>query len=138
MKLSTHGLYIEISPARAADDEDWCRVHVAAEANGFTGRFEAWLQVGDLVQFQRELLAMHESVGRESTATLSSAEPGIRIELVMHALGGITGQYELESERRDGTATNLSGAFELDQSYLPSIQEGVGGLVEQLQGKNLI
>ena len=137
MKLDAHGLEIELRPARVADDEGWCRVHVYAEASGFSGRFEAWLQVEDLARFRRELAAMYASVGRASTATLASAEPDIWVELTMRTLGGIAGRYELESERRDGAATMLSGAFELDQSFLPELQESVGLLIQQLQGQNV-
>jgi len=134
MDLSTHGLHLELRPACTADGEGWCRVQVKVRANGFRGEFESWLQLNDIERFKNQLSAMSASIGKVCIATLASAEPDIRMELSMHPLGNITGRYALESERRDGIATMLSGAFDLDQSFLPSLQQGIDELLEQLQG----
>jgi hypothetical protein len=132
MKLTTTGLTIELQPRRRVDDEDWVRVQVLVKANGFRGDFEAWLQLGDLEHFALELGAMHEQVGKPATATLASAEPDIHIKLTMQALGAISGTYALESERPTGTPTLLSGAFEIDQSYLPGLRQSVEALMVEL------
>lgn len=132
MRLTAHGLRIELLHRRAADDEDWVRVQVVAAAHGFTGDFEAWLQLGDLLRFERELGLMYESVGKPGTATLASAEPDIQIELTMHPLGSIVGRYSLECE-----PNVLSGSFELDQSFLPELRQSIGELAEQLRGTNV-
>jgi hypothetical protein len=61
MKLTAHGLRIELRPRRTADDEEWVRVQVLVAAHGFTGDFEAWLQVSDLARFENELRVMYDS-----------------------------------------------------------------------------
>lgn len=132
MKLATPSLTIELQPRRSVDDEDWVRAQVLTKANGFRGDFEAWLQLGDLERFARELDAMHQQVGRPATATLTSAEPDIHVKLTMQSLGAISGTYALESERPTGTPTLLSGAFEIDQSYLPALRQSVEALMVEL------
>jgi len=138
MKLHAHGLQIELRPRRLVDDEDWVRVQVLIEANGFSGNFEAWLQLGDLERFANEIDAMYESVGESSTAVLVSAEPDIRINLAMQSLGGIVGTYALESERVDGIPIVLSGAFNIDQSFLPSLRQSIYSLIADLGGKHVL
>jgi hypothetical protein len=141
MKLSAATLTIELRLRRTVDDEDWVRVQVLAAANGFHGDFEAWLQLGDLVRFREEIEVMHSYVGQALAATLSSAEPGIKIELNMQPLGGIEGTYAFESERPTGTPTVLSGGFEIDQSYLPGLRDSLADLIaslaERLPSKHL-
>jgi hypothetical protein len=136
MKLHAQGLQIELRPRRLVDDEDWVRVQVLVEVNGFSGDFEAWLQLGDLERFANEIGAMYESAGKSSSAVLVSAEPDIQINLAMQSLGGIVGTYALESERLDGTPTVLSGAFNIDQSFLPSLRQSIYSLIADLGGKH--
>ena len=135
MKLSAATLTIELRPRRTVDDEDWVRVQVLAGANGFHGDFEAWLQLGDLTRFREEIEVMHRSVGQAITATLSSAEPDIKIELTMQPHGGIEGTYALESERPASTPTLLSGGFAIDQSYLPGLRDSIDDLVSALAAR---
>jgi hypothetical protein len=134
MKISCHGLTIELIPLRSFDDEGWCRVQVQAVVPGFEGNCEAWLQSADLVRFESQIGAMYESVGLPGTATLASAEPDLEVVLTMQRMGGVSGRYRLESERRDGVPTVLSGAFEMDQSFLPALQGSVGELLSDLGG----
>ena len=129
MKLVTGPFQLELSPTRAVDSEDWVRVGAAIAVAGFTGNFEAWLQLEDLRRFIRELEVMYAAVGTPRTAELTSAEPDIRVRLQSQPLGGILGNYRLESERRDGVATALSGSFELDQTFLPDLAESVQSLI---------
>lgn len=135
MKLSSSGLQLELLARRRANDEDWCRVQVEARANGFRGEFEAWLQTADLERFSSAVDHMYKSVGQANIATLSSAEPDIVVSLTMHPLGGIDGRYRLESERRDGAPTVLSGVFEIDQSFLPVLHESIETLLSELRGE---
>jgi hypothetical protein len=136
MKLDTHGFSLELLARRTVDDEDWVRVQVVAAAPGFTGDFEAWLELNAIQRFKAEVQSMYEAVGKRGTATLGCAEPDISVELEMQPLGGILGTYRLESERLDGGPTVLSGAFSLDQSYLPGLVESLESLVAELQSKN--
>jgi hypothetical protein len=108
------------------------------ETNGFVGDFEAWLQLGDLERFANEIGAMYESVGKSSTAVLASAEPDIQINLAMQSLGGTVGTYALESERPNGIPTVLSGEFNIDQSFLPSLRQSIYSLIADLGGKYVL
>jgi hypothetical protein len=138
MKLTTHGLSLELVALRAVDAEDWVRVQVVAAAPGFTGDFEAWLQLSDLQRFKTEVQSMYESVGSPANASLVCAEPDVKIKLEMLPLGSIIGSYRLESERPDGKPTALTGAFQLDQSYLPSLVESIDALASKLRGINAL
>jgi hypothetical protein len=138
MKLSTHGLSIELLARRAVDSEDWVRVQVVVVAPGFTGDFEAWLQLNDLRRFKGQVQAMYELVGSSVTAALGCAEPDINVELQMQPLGGVLGRYRFESGRLDGGPTVLSGAFTFDQSYLPALAESIGSLMVELGSENAL
>ena len=76
---------------------------------------------------------MYASVGQSLSALLASAEPGIYVRLAMQPLGAMLGTYALESDRAEGTPTVLSGAFQIDQSFLPSLQASVETLVHELR-----
>lgn len=133
MKLSTAHFKLELRPSRKVDAEDWVRVHVLLTVSGFQGDLEAWLQLEDLVRFRDEIEEMHTHVGENRSATLASAEPDIDVSLNSNQLGGIEGTYRFESERLNGYPTSLSGAFELDQSFLPSLLASVDSLISRLR-----
>jgi hypothetical protein len=133
MKIAARGLTIELSVVNALDQEDWCRVSVLASVPGFGADFVAYLQGGDLHQFREQIDLMYASVGQPSKAILSSAEPGITITLSMERLGGIAGTYKLEAEYGGGGAPTLTGAFEIDQSYLPALSNDIGRLLAELK-----
>ena len=136
MKLDTHGLSLELLARRTVDDEDWVRVQVVATAPGFTADFEAWLELNAIKRFKAEIRSMYEAVGKLGTATLRCAQTDINVELEMQPLGGILGTYKLESKRLDGGPTFLSGAFTLEQSYLPGLVESLESFIAELQSKN--
>src|SRR5437899_11934523 len=120
MELRTHGLELHLAPIGQADSEGWTHVHVEVRVSGFLGRYTAQLEVEDLKRSIRELAVMEDGLGQGSKAALCSAEPGVSIEMTLNRLGQINGRYVFESERRDGVPTALIGAFEMDQSFLPS------------------
>jgi hypothetical protein len=132
MKLQAESVSIELAAVRKADAEDWTRVWVSVRSLGFTGEFEAWLQREDLRRFAGELMTLHNHVELGGNARLCSAEPDIDVELRMNGRGQIQGNYTLESERREGVPTYLSGYFTMDQSYLPELAKSVQILVEAL------
>ena len=100
MKLVTGPFQLELSPTRAVDSEDWVRVGAAIAVAGFTGNFEARLQLEDLRRFIRELEVMYAAVGTPRTAELTSAEPDIRVRLQSQPLGGVLGNYRLENSSK--------------------------------------
>lgn len=132
MKLNTHGLSLELQARQTANGEDWVTVHTVVMVPGFKGDFEADLQLDDLLRFNTQLQSLYEKAGLPGTAILSSADPGVRVELNMQALGMIRGKYEFESTVVD-EPTVLSGGFSLDQSYLPALMESIEALVSQLR-----
>jgi hypothetical protein len=132
MELRADGLELHLRPAARANIEGWTKVEVEARVAGFVGRYTAWLQLEDLKRFEHSLREMQNGLGRESKAALASAEPDLFVELTMNRLGHITGHYIFESERRDGVPTTLSGAFDMDQSFLPSLKQEIAALVSQL------
>ncbi len=134
MQLRTPALQLELSSKRIADQEDWCRVWVTAQTPAFQGEFEGWLQSADLARFAEELDSMQVNVGKACTATLSSAEPDIHLELKMQTLGGVSGAFALRPDPQAGGTTSLSGTFEVDQSYLGPLLASVRALCTVLRG----
>jgi len=134
MKFRADGLALKIEPHSKADPEDWAKVLVESRCHGFTGHFIAWLQTEDLARFARQLSRMVTDIGQELTGTLVSAEQDLEFELKMDQRGHIKGSYRFESERRDGTPTVLSGAFDMDQTYIPLLLTQVQKLTERLRG----
>jgi hypothetical protein len=134
MKLFTNSFSVNLDPLRVVDEEDWVRVHVTAKADVFTGDFDAWLQLNDLVCFKTELEHMDANIGKSNSAQLVSHEPGVDITLSMQPLGQIEGSYVFENESTGRGSTKLSGSFELDQSYLPALMSSVESLILELGG----
>ncbi|CAD1786724.1 hypothetical protein CPBF426_30260 [Xanthomonas arboricola pv. juglandis] len=134
MKISAHGLDLELKPRSAASDEGWFRVNVSARTTGFEGSFDAWLQTDDIVAFESELSLLYKNFGQPGTAALASAEPDIKIVLTIDRLGSIVGNYWLESERPGGVPTQLSGRFEADQSYIPGLLSDLETLLTNVGG----
>jgi len=132
MKLNAEGLNVEISAVCRVDAEDWTRVWVSLAVHGFKGGFEAWLQLEDLRRFSREVSQLYANPAQAATARLCSAEPDIDIQIHMNNRGQIRGTYSLESERREGVPTQLLGAFVMDQSYLPALEQSVHALITYL------
>jgi hypothetical protein len=135
MQLRAEGLDLLLSPARAVDNEDWVRVRISASSGEFAGEFEAYLQLGDLRRFEREVRQMHANVGTPQEAVLSCFEPGIYMRLASQRLGGVEGTYRLEPERSPDLALELSGAFRADQSYLPELAASIQTLIAALEKK---
>jgi hypothetical protein len=136
MKLSTEAFSLELSPRRLVDDEDWVRVQVSAVGDVFSGTFEAYLQLEDLRRFNREVGLMYANVGASREAILSCCEPGVHVRLLSDYLGAVTGTYRLQSERLDVPSAVLSGAFRIDQSYLPELAASVEELIAALSEQN--
>jgi hypothetical protein len=136
MELRTHGLEIHLYPLSQADSEGWTHVEVEVRVSGFFGRYTAQLQLEDLERFAHELASMADRLGSETKAVLGSAEPDLLIELAMNARGQISGRYACESERRDGVPTALTGAFEMDQSFLPRLRQQCAQLISELSRGN--
>lgn len=135
MKLATHGLSLELQAQQRANGEDWVTVRTVVVVPGFNGDFEANLQLDDLLRFKAQLRSLYENACLPSKAILSSADPGVRVELNMQALGVIRGKYEFESTVVE-EPTVLSGGFSLDQSYLPNLIESIESLVSELRPAN--
>jgi hypothetical protein len=134
MRIEAHDLTLTLSPAQLLDREDWCRVGVLAVVPGFEVNFVAYLQGADLRRFRDSINAMHAAVGRPGEALLASFEPGIAIELSMQTLGGIRGKYKFQGEFVEGGAPVLTGAFQVDQSYLPALSDSIDQLLSKLEG----
>ncbi len=133
MKITIGTLSIQLLPIRGVNVEDWVVVRAIITTDGFAGDFEAQLQLADLERFDCEVGAMYDNVGQPLTAELSSAEPGVWLQLKMRNLGGVASAYRFECEDSSGASTMLSGSFEMDQSYLPALRASVNELAYQLK-----
>lgn len=129
MEIRTQGLQLSLCVARPPDPEGWTKLDVEVTVAGFSGRCLGSIQHDDLRRFADALQQMDATLGEPNKAVLSSAEPDIKIELSMDRRGHVVGRYAFESECRYGIPTVLSGAFEMDQSFLPSLRREVAELV---------
>ena len=118
MKLNCHRFNLAIEPRSKAGPEGWLHFLVKIQVPGFQGKFEAEMQLEDLERFKIDLKNMYDTLGEECDASLVGAEPGIYLKLKSNKLGQVYCEYEFESERFDGKPTCLSGAFEIDQTYI--------------------
>ena len=134
IELNTHGASFIIATHSRTDAEGWCKVHVQVKTNGFQGETIAWLMMEGLKIFEKDLHAMMQNIGKDLRTRLCSPEPDLDIQLVMNHLGQIQGTFALESERRDGIPTVLSGAFSMDQSFLPELKKQTKNLIKALEG----
>lgn len=113
------GASFQIKAHSPADLEGWCKVQVQIQANRLAGDVIAWLEMEAIRLFDVEIKGMLDALGQESNACLRSSAPDLDIQLTMNRLGQVRGTYAIESERRDGIPTVLSGSFDIDQSFLP-------------------
>lgn len=132
MRIAAQGLTLELSPVNALDSEDWCRVRVVAQAPPFQGEQVVYLMGANLVHFLNCARAMYNNVGTPAEAVLSCPEPGLELVLSMTSLGGIIGAYKIQGEFVEGGAPTLSGGFQMDQSYLPSMIRDLEDLLSQV------
>ena len=133
IEFRADGLALKMEAHSRAAAEDWARVLVESQSNGFHGQFIAWIQTEDLTRFANQLSRMVSDLGRELTASLVSAELDVYLELRSDRRGHINGSYRFESERREGTPTVLSGAFDMDQTYIPRLLAEVQELTTRLR-----
>jgi hypothetical protein len=132
IELNAHGAAFVISVHQPADVEGWCKVRVEVRTNGFVGETIAWLEKESLERFGDDLGWMIQNLGKECTAHLCSVEPDLDIQIKMNRLGQIIGTFALESERREGVPTVLSGSFDMDQTFLPHLKTQVLNLLKVL------
>ena len=133
IELNAHGASFKIMADSPADLEGWCKVQVQIQANGFAGDVIAWLEMEAIRFFDVEIKGMMDTLGQESSAWLRSSEPDLDIQLKMNRLGQVRGTYAIESERRDGIPTVLSGSFDIDQSFLSLLRRQLHDLIGQLK-----
>jgi hypothetical protein len=110
----------------------WVRVRVRSGICGFRADFEARTQRESLRRFERGLAAMQDAEGRVGRAELACDEPGIDLRVEARAGGAIAGHFALESERRGGAWTTLSGTFELEPRDLDGIRQSILALLQAL------
>jgi hypothetical protein len=122
------------APAADVETGGWARVRVRSGVCGFRADFEARMQVGSLRRFERELGALQEGAVRTGRAELACDEPGVDLRLEVREPGAIAGHFALESQRRSGAWTTLSGTFELDPQALPEIRASIVALLRALEG----
>jgi hypothetical protein len=134
MELLADGLELHLQPVTTANHEGWANIHVEARVPGFTVQYTAELIIQSLEFFESSLCEMQKAVGHCSEAALESFDdPGLALELKMDLRGHIAGHYQFVSVRRDGVPTALSGSFDMDQSFLPSLRNGIAALLADMR-----
>jgi hypothetical protein len=140
LNITTPSFRLELTPQEGAAEvdasdrapDDWVRVRVRAGVCGFRADFEARTQRESLRRFERELGAIQARDARAGRAELTCDEPGVDLRLEAGEAGTIAGHFALESERRGGAWTTLSGTIELDPGALPAIRQSILALLEAL------
>lgn len=132
MKLKCCRFDLSIEPVTKLGPEGWLHFHVKIMVPGFNGEFDAEMQIEDLKRFKKSLNEMDQKIGSDCEALLGSVEPGIYISLKSDKLGRVFGKYQFESERCDGEPTCLSGAFEIDQTFVKPLAVSVSGDIKRI------
>ncbi|RYG96026.1 MAG: hypothetical protein EON58_12970 [Alphaproteobacteria bacterium] len=135
MNLRTPSFCLDLTARRVVDNEDWVRVWADATVGVFSGGVETYLQLEDLRRFKDQIAVMHAKVGTPCEAVLFCIEPGIHLDLTSDRLGSIAGRCKLEDEL---SGAELSGAFTIDQSYLPELANSIRELIDALHQPNAV
>lgn len=119
VEVQVHGY--ERAPVGEHYDDNWVRVSVLVAVGAFSGEYAATFLTSDFVDFRAGLQALHESL--EGNAVFSTLEDQLSLELTVNGRGGIA----LKGVALDApcTGNRLEFKLDLDQSYLPSVLEGL-------------
>ena len=130
MELHAHGLDLRVTPNFKGHQGDFARIAVEADAPGFSGRFDAWVERNDFMRFATGLESLDVNLRAGDTAVLDTIEGDFSLVLTMQSGGHIGGVYRFQGGWFDQTQpTVLSGAFTMDQSYLPELRKQVAALL---------
>jgi hypothetical protein len=102
-------------------DGNWLLCEVALSVGGFRGGFQASLRSEEFCSFLEEVQMMGQSL--EGAASFTTMEGQIAISLTGDGKGHIRVSGEAIDEA--GTGNRLQFAFDIDQTYLPSIAESL-------------
>lgn len=125
VEVQVHGY--ERAPVGEYYDDNWVRVSVLVVVGAFSGEYAAAFLTSDFVGFREELQALHRSL--EGKASFSTLEDQLSLELTGNGRGGIA----LKGIAIDapGTGNRLEFELELDQSYIPSVLEGLNEILDK-------
>jgi hypothetical protein len=111
----------------ASDDWDskWLRIRAVMEAPGARVSCEgSILMIDDFQRFRDEVEILRGRL--EGGATLHSLEPNLKVSLQARSLGHVQVEVEITPDHMDQSHWF---AFELDQSYLPSLIDGSDAVI---------
>ena len=134
MELRGRGLDLSIRPVDVVDPRESEQVDISIRVAGFRGHYQVSSVVSELLSFDGELGALMRNLIPGRKAVLDFME-SVRVELIMGELGHIEGRYEFTTDScgvGGMVPTMLTGAFTLDQSYLPALRREVVELLADL------
>ncbi len=115
-----------IGPIGEIDANGFCSAKVEVRVSGFLAQLEPFIQIRDLVEFRKEILALYEKL--EGVANFSPLEKELELRLAMDARGqvSVTGKATKYYGERDN---QLTFELSIDQTFLPSMAKSIERVV---------
>jgi hypothetical protein len=120
---------VSIARSTVPSGKSWFTATAAVRSDGWTGKVRVVFSQGELARFATEIRQLHTDLA--GTARLEPREPNIDLTLTGDGMGHI---------RVDGTACNhfesgtkLSFRFQIDQTYLLNIADGLDRIDQQTE-----
>ncbi|SIT74016.1 WapI family immunity protein [Pontibacter indicus] len=120
----------EIGETKAGDN-DFYKVKLQLHINGITTGISAYVMIGELSQFQKDLSKLYDTL--KHSFVFASIEDNVELRFTPNA----TGQIEIKGFVRNSEYTaSVDFTIETDQSYLPSTIKQLKEVLTAVESKN--
>lgn len=113
--------HVSLKKVTRTGRENWFNVEIDIRCDGWHGTIRANFMQGELTRFGEEIRHLHRRLSGE--AKLEPLEPHLVLSLAGDGKGHILVCGEARNHFESGTV--LSFQFEIDQTYLPSLADGL-------------
>jgi len=113
--------FVSIRRLSRNDPEEWFQTEIEVQCDGWCGKARASFMRGELTHFAEEIEVLHRKLQGE--AILHPLEAPLTLSFV----GDGKGHIEVTGTARNGrtSGTKLEFSLNIDQTFLPSIAEGL-------------
>lgn len=118
---SAAGDHVSITAAGRWDFEGWLNAEIEVHCDGWRGRFSASFTKGELRRFAQEIRDLGGNLS--GTAKLEPLEPNLVLAFTGNGRGHII--VKGVAQNHFETLTRLTFQFEIDQTFLEIIAEGL-------------
>lgn len=112
--IGTQSESVTLHLPRTAKANEWHNAFIEVSVQGFHGAISIAIETADVLRFQKELFALHNSL--KGKATFSHIEDQFRMNIEVNQLGHIT--VEGHAWAFPCYGSKLDYTFDIDQTYL--------------------